>query len=273
MPVPQFPYYSSVSSPTSPARAVLDGHAVTGSRSVIGTRGVFTQRGWADTWAIKFNGVNSYATRSIVGFPSAAASLSAWVRVDTAFTAGLRYALVVPSAGPTNYMGFWKIEGTNDFSIRGSTTVGGAFVITRTSPAGHNLGQWYHFLCTYDGTDIKAYVDGALVGTVNRPGTTLMVPGSNLFAGRGGSVYSPISVRQVSVWNRAVSVAEVATDNLPIDLAPANSAGTLVPASGLLYWWQFGNGYVWDTYSLANTVASSPMSWVNGTQTTQVVLK
>jgi len=266
---PQFPGYARVGSPTYPAHPVVTDQSVVTGFPVVQRSKIVQTYGWADNYAVKFDGATSYADTSIVDFPATAASLSAWIKINSALALGTRYNLIGPSAGLNNWMNFTKLEGTNNLSLRGATVVAGAFSITASGAP--SVGQWYHMLLTFNGTDIKGYIDGTLIGTVNRPGASLVVPATNLRIARSSAVYAPITVRQVSVWNRAVSVSEVASGNLPINLTPPNAYGVPVVPSGLINWWQAGNGYKWNTYRLANSVGANPFTWTNGVQTTQVV--
>ena len=69
---------------------------------------------------------------------------------------------------------------------------------------------------------------------------------------------------EISIWNRAVTVSEVATSNQPIDL---------YGASGLVRWYTMGDRYVLGSYSLRDRMGGAAFSWVNAVESTQVVAR
>jgi hypothetical protein len=75
-------------------------------------------------------------------------------------------------------------------------------------------GVWYHLVGTYDGTNVKFYVNGQLVKT--RPATASSLVGDNKKTRIGRSAYEPWTdafngtVDEIAVYNRTLSADEIA---------------------------------------------------------------
>ena len=106
-------------------------------------------------------------------------------------------------------------------------------------------GNWYHLVGTYDGLEVKLYVNGVLRASTPASGT-MTDYGKNVLLGafanlnRAGIDYTPGIIDEVSIYNRALTAQEIA------DIYNASSAGKCTntpppvcvnPPSGLLSWW------------------------------------
>ena len=88
------------------------------------------------------------------------------------------------------------------------------------SPAGYatDLG-WHHVAAVYDGSQVLIYVDGSREGTTSAPLTGAVRAGSNAIclggreASDGCGTYAPMlgDLDDVTIWNRALSAAEIQT--------------------------------------------------------------
>ena len=145
-------------------------------------------------------------------------SVSAWVKFDSLDSVtsdiGLQYVLFKRGNGPFEAFSLFKLRGTGPddrihFLVGSNPTVNlrAAAVSTTVIKA----GQFYHLVGTYDGHDIKLYVNGVLertqpnnfdIGYVN--GKPLVIGGSGEpFNGRVRGV-----VDEVQIYNRALSATE-----------------------------------------------------------------
>jgi hypothetical protein len=111
----------------------------------------------------------------------------------------LSYALYAHdgAAGPNGYIG----------------TSGGDQGIHTTPAIG--TGVWTHLATTYDGANLRFYVNGVLVAT--RPQTGPIDPGTGGVLRVGGNLsfageYFEGLIDEVKVYNRALSAAEIQTD-------------------------------------------------------------
>lgn len=75
------------------------------------------------------------------------------------------------------------------------------------------LNTWTHVLCTYNGSELKTYVNGELVNTFVDPGISLQSSLPFMIGrqpnNRGYPYYFNGRVDEVSVWNRTLSRGEV----------------------------------------------------------------
>jgi hypothetical protein len=63
------------------------------------------------------------------------------------------------------------------------------------------LASWVHLAGTYDGTDIKVYVNGTLAGTTNHPGTTSGISELHFCRFMVGSSFLDGAIDEVRIWN------------------------------------------------------------------------
>ena len=72
-------------------------------------------------------------------------------------------------------------------------------------------GTWYFLACTYDGTDLKFYIDGTLSDTTNRPGGTIPDGGREIWIGGNepwGEYFDGV-IDEARIYNRALSGTEI----------------------------------------------------------------
>ena len=87
--------------------------------------------------------------------------------------------------------------------------------IASTDYAAWTPGRLYHIVGTYDGSEVRLYVDGALVantpanGPISDYGKDLYIAGFSNLA-RAGTDYLPGAIDEVTIWDRALSADEVA---------------------------------------------------------------
>lgn len=76
------------------------------------------------------------------------------------------------------------------------------------SGTGLNVGEWHHVAMTYDGSEIKVYIDGKLVGT--KPQTGLIKSGGDAVIGyySNGSYFNGL-IDDLAVFKKALSETEV----------------------------------------------------------------
>jgi hypothetical protein len=75
--------------------------------------------------------------------------------------------------------------------------------------ATHALNTWYHFVGTYDGSNMRFYRNGTLTNTVAGSGT-LGGSGANMVIGSySGAYYSQGQIPVVKVYNRTLSAVEI----------------------------------------------------------------
>jgi hypothetical protein len=95
------------------------------------------------------------------------------------------------------------------------------------------LASWVHLAGTYDGTDIKVYVNGTLAGTTNHPGTTSGISELHFCRFMVGSSFLDGAIDEVRIWNIVRTEQEIsATKSVALN---GNEAG-------LVGYYQFEEG-------------------------------
>jgi hypothetical protein len=163
--------------------------------------------------AAVFNGTNSYIYASNpVQQPTTNFSVSVWSKWDskpsgsvglvgnfkTGVTPQVGFALAKSNA--SNVFSFWA-DGT------ASSSAGKALGTTNFV-----TGQWYHTVGTYDGSNVKIYVNGALEGTqayTATPGTTDQPLVIGRWYGNYSGYYHDGQIDQVRVFSSALTSNQV----------------------------------------------------------------
>ena len=72
------------------------------------------------------------------------------------------------------------------------------------------VGNWYHIVCTYDGSTASIYVDGELKNSISKSGT-LTTTTQTIFAGANpypAHFYNG-AIDDIRIWSRALSESEI----------------------------------------------------------------
>ena len=133
------------------------------------------------------------------------------------------------------------------------------------SPIAHNKistttindNNWYHVITTYDGTNIKHYINGVLDSTY--PETASIVPSGNLRIGSNSAENGELmngQIGEVRVYPRALTPAQVFqnynatkskyTNEAPV-IAPKLTDRNIIIDTDLLLYYDFGNKATYDT--------------------------
>jgi hypothetical protein len=181
--------------------------------------------------ALSLNGVNGYTNRpSVAGLNRNALTFAFWSKQNDVRSffmhpiglfGGHRATIYVP---PNTYRCNYKFSSINGISYEGT-------IATLD-------GNWHFIAVTFDGTQIKCYLDGVLKITVSAPGS-ITGGDESLFIGTTGTGSSPSGnwfcgfVDDVLIFSRALNGTEVSY--LYQYRVPMNS-------SGLVGWWKFDEG-------------------------------
>lgn len=144
-------------------------------------------------------------------------------------------------------------------------------VYTQTTPLSLQTNRWYHVAGTYDGSNLKIYVDGVLKGTTAAtisPGNTLPLT-MGCQDRTGVNYYLNGSLDEVRIWSVARSASEIQS---------AMSQSLTGSEAGLAAYWRFDegsgqttndstiNGNTGQLGSTSGVDADDP-TWVNGLTT------
>ncbi len=177
--------------------------------------------------ALTFDGVNdrvSVPDRASLDLTTAM-TVSAWVR-PTALGAW-KQAVLKERAGGLSYALY--ATGATGNRPNGSVDIGGDRTVD--APAALATNAWSHLALTYDGANLRLYVNGAQVAT--RAQTGAMTVGGNPLRIGGNAIWGEWftgQIDEVRVYNRALTASEVVTDS-----TTAGTADTVPPSvpSGL----------------------------------------
>jgi hypothetical protein len=161
--------------------------------------------------ALRFDGINDWVTvpDSAALDLSSAMTIEAWV--NPSVVGGWQTVLLKEGTGNMAY----ELYSNNDVSRPGVYFTGGNGTIrSATGTAKLAANTWTHIATTYDGTNMRVYVNGVLVRTVARSGSIIATAGALHIGGNevwGGEFYSGL-IDEVRIYNRALSLDEIQTD-------------------------------------------------------------
>ncbi|MBL7973457.1 MAG: choice-of-anchor D domain-containing protein, partial [Candidatus Kapabacteria bacterium] len=212
----------------------------------------FAVKGGKQASALAFDGVDDniiIPTPFNLPLGNTSRTLEAYVLTPSAFTNSRIVGYGQTSNGAQFHMGilnsklfFW---GHNADAISNTTL----------SP-----NTWYHFAVTYDGTNIRLYINGVLDNTTPLSLSTATSPvtmggSSSLFFWAGGM---NATVDEVRIWNTARSCDEIA------GYRNCELAGN---ESGLVAYYKFNQGVANGTNSVTTTLTNAVSGGTNGTLT------
>ena len=128
------------------------------------------------------------------------------------------------------------------------------------------INTWYHVAGTYDGTNLKVYVNGVLDGTVAYSGNFISTANELKIGGglSNNTEYFPGSISDVRLWNVARTAAEISA-NYNLELSGNESGLVALYKMGEGVGSTLGNSASGNLYP--GTLVNSP-AWVAGPTTT-----
>lgn len=138
-----------------------------------------------------------------------AITLSCWVKPD--FVTGMERTLMAKSAASGELT--WSVSFVQASALRFRLRTGGAITELTTAPSSLFGGQWYHFVATYDGAQMRLYTNGALMAAASATGAIGIAPQQNASLGATSSGAAPFSgwIDDVRIYDRALSDTEIIT--------------------------------------------------------------
>jgi hypothetical protein len=205
-------------------------------------------------YSFEFNGIDDrIEINRTLGSGYAELSISAWVKYNNNLATSNRYHPIVAKQGTKG----------NSFILQnmrsGASSNGGELFFGVNTPNGTfnafsgvvpSQNVWYNIVGTYDGSNVKIYIDGVLKATSSASGninsnTELMMLGDG---GYGG--YSQLlngNLDEVSIYSRGLTQSEVTSI---YGVGVPNDISTLNPIS----WWRMGEAanYSGGTWTLTD---------------------
>ncbi len=185
--------------------------------------------------ALEFDGTNDFidvgTSESLQ--PTTGLTVSTWVRRTGNFS---DVNGIVTSVKNNNFDGGYILTGTSANKVRMYIWTGGGWALSESTTV-LTLGQWYHVSATWDGSNIKLYINGVQEDT--DAAGSLVYPGTDwpTSIGRyGGVVHTPATLDEVRIYNRALSATEI------VGLGQGNGQAVnqkVVSRNGLVAHWTF----------------------------------
>jgi len=150
--------------------------------------------------SLTFDGTDDYVPMGSTGFPfgSSAGTLSAWARTNT--ISGSFDFIVSYGSASTNVARF--------LGINNSTYLFGGYANDITA-SGVPLNTWFNMAGVYDGTNASMYINGVLVSGPTVKGWNTVASSAQIGRQTNGGEYWNGNISQVSIYNRALTAAEV----------------------------------------------------------------
>ena len=161
-------------------------------------------------WALQLDGNNDNVIVNNTDILESvnALTIACWVKIS--YSTSFGYFIMASG------FGLWQVGNETGLAIH--------LPLTDSAKGLTLIDEWKQITGTYDGTDIKYYVDGVLVDTFNHPGT--MDVDSRLFiVGFFSTTYWAGFIDEICVWNKTLTDEEVEnhfnnTNCAPVPLSP-----------------------------------------------------
>lgn len=158
--------------------------------------------------------------------PTGNVSIALWAR-DTDGTGGQR-DIISKSSGNLSANQVWKLQ-INNMAFRAFFTAAGGQVVPTNGAITVNV--WHHYALTYDGTNVRLYLDGVLSATSGATSGDVVQDATNCRIGQQGTNGNRQwigQIRHIRVFDRTLSAREIAA-----------AAAYRIPSimAGVVDWW------------------------------------
>ena len=192
-------YWPSVNTTRATTAAILDltnKNTITASSLTYASNGTISFNGSSNTMDCG----NSSSISVISGTSNV--TVEAWVNLSGYGSSS--YGVITHKGYPWA----WLMENpSNRMQIRFYLSNSGD--VACTDSATHALNTWYHFIGTYDGSNMRFYRNGTLTNTVAGSGTLGGSSANMVIGSYSGAYYSQGQIPVVKVYNRTLSAAEI----------------------------------------------------------------
>lgn len=156
--------------------------------------------------ALEFNGINDYVAipHDIAISELDALSVAAWIQPKKH---GAWVAVIEKGVHENWSYGFFiEPDGTLSFEV---STGPNNNLVCCIGDVQLQLGEWYHIFGSYDGENVRAYVNGKLEGVMTGSDVVHITDGLPLTVGsRNGQNHFTGVVDELTLWNEAITVAQ-----------------------------------------------------------------
>ncbi len=162
---------------------------------------------------LDFDGTDDYVNCGAIPIPSNI-TIEAWINIEYLGGSEYKYGIVGTQAGTNGYMMLRIGDGTiGNYDLPEFAFYNGSGVVKVTGTTTLDYERWYHVAATYDGSDMKIYVDGRLENSASETGAT--TSGLNMFIGReelSSDGYFEGLIDEVRIWNTARTGSQIRED-------------------------------------------------------------
>ncbi len=233
---------------------------------------VWQSAGGVNQGALEFDGVDDRIDLGPLDIDSGTGlTMSVWLKADDLEVGDSR--LISKATGTSSSEHYWMLGTLSENKLRFRLRTGGLTSTLISDPEVFELEAWAHVAATYDGTDMRLYVNGTemaslpLTGQIDTNPSVLAAIGNQ----PDGADNRPFDglLDDVRIYNRALTDSEIAllvdpdanqppsanfdatptTGTVPLLVAFDGSASFDPEGEALNYSWNFGNG---DSDSAAN---------------------
>ena len=197
---------------------------------------------------LKFNGVNQYVAFSPTNLPTGDAphSISAWL-YQGSLPSNRAWILLLGNPGSGSHHWLINSAGGTQFGIWDRAQVYPQLPV----------GQWTFIVITYDGTNIRSYVNGVLDQTVTVGAQKFYLANSfEIAQAQIGENYWNGTIDEVRIYNKALSASEIAGlyngTNTTTTFPPTCASGTINASTSV----QYSNYTIFSNTGNNNTLAS-----------------
>jgi hypothetical protein len=174
----------------------------------------------------------------------------AWIKADALAT---RNVFSQYGSSQEAFSLFLLSDGTFEFTV---TTDGSTDQYFTTNNTGISTGVWHHVAVTFDGSTMRAYVDGVASGTGAALGAMFNSTAPVEIGARNNAHFFDGTIDEVRFWSRALTQAEIdANKNTKV---PSN-------AESLIAYYRFNEGTAEGTNTGITTLTDSGSNNLTGT--------
>ena len=186
-------------------------HAWGGSDGVLAGGTLWAPNGGYHQGCARFDGVDD---RILLGpcditTGTGGITLSLWAKAD--FVTGMDRTLIAKATGPNAADHSWSIAFVSGTGLRFRLRTAGNVQTITTPPSSLFGGQWYHIAGVYDGSEMRLYLNGSVMGTAPASGLIGTSPQAPASLGALSTGLQPFSgwIDDVRIYDHALSDAEI----------------------------------------------------------------
>ena len=187
-------------------------------------------------YAVTMDGVDDFIALPSIQITTSAITLAGWVK-NSSFPTGVAQRFISKAVDSTEQKTCWMLgqanNGQNRLSFRLRTS---ALTTTLTAATGTlPLNTWYHAAATYDGINMRLYLNGVQVASVAKSGSLAPCLDVPLHIGRSpeGSNYLRGAIDDVRIYSSALNATEIQALMAPSNQPPTVSL--ISPGDGSAY--------------------------------------